>query len=111
MKTIVITGASSGIGKATTKYFASKEWQVIATMRNVEKEKELNLLENVDLITLDVTDSKSIDLAYQSIQDKYHKIDVLLNNAGYCLFGPLELSSEKQIIDTYNILTCWFNSL
>lgn len=104
MKTIVITGASSGIGKATTKYFASKGWQVIATMRNVEKEKELNLLENVDLITLDVTDSKSIDLAYQSIQDKYHKIDVLLNNTGYCLFGPLELSSEKQIIDTYNTL-------
>ncbi len=39
MKTIVITGASSGIGKATAKYFASKGWQVIATMRNVEKEK------------------------------------------------------------------------
>lgn len=41
MKTIVITGASSGIGKATTKYFASKEWQVIATMRMSKKKRNL----------------------------------------------------------------------
>ena len=46
-KTILITGASSGIGKETAKLFQSKGWNVIATMRNPEKETELNQLKNV----------------------------------------------------------------
>jgi NAD(P)-dependent dehydrogenase (short-subunit alcohol dehydrogenase family) len=46
-KTILITGASSGIGKETAKLFQSKGWNVIATMRNPEKETELKQLENV----------------------------------------------------------------
>ncbi len=104
MKTIVITGASSGIGKATAKYFAGKGWQVAATMRNPAKETELNTLANVKLFALDVTDSASIDQAYDAIKAEYGVIDVLFNNAGYCLFGPLELSTEKQIRDTMDVL-------
>ena len=46
-KTILITGASSGIGKATAIYFQQQGWNVIATMRSPEKETELNELENV----------------------------------------------------------------
>ncbi|WP_317040711.1 SDR family NAD(P)-dependent oxidoreductase [Chryseobacterium artocarpi] len=46
MKTIFITGASSGLGKATAKLFHSKGWNVIATMRTPEKETELSSLEN-----------------------------------------------------------------
>lgn len=67
MKTIVITGASSGIGKATAKYFVAKGWQVAATMRTPEKEFELTTFSNVKLFKLDVTDSKSIDNAYQAM--------------------------------------------
>ena len=104
MKTIVITGASSGIGKATAIYFAQKGWNVAATMRKPEKETELNQLDNVKLFALDVTDSASIDKAYEEIKNEYKTIDVLFNNAGYCLFGPLELSTEKQIRDTMEVL-------
>ena len=60
MKSIVITGSSSGIGKATAKYFASQGWKVAATMRKPEHETELNQLDNISLYTLDVTDDASV---------------------------------------------------
>ena len=59
-KTIFITGASTGMGKATAKLFQSKGWNVIATMRNPEKETELNQLDNVTLLRLDVTNLEQI---------------------------------------------------
>ncbi len=52
MKTIFITGASTGLGKATAKLFASKGWKVIATMRKPENEKELNLIDNIKLLAI-----------------------------------------------------------
>ncbi|MFM9423265.1 MAG: hypothetical protein RIR06_1726, partial [Bacteroidota bacterium] len=55
-KTILITGSSSGIGKDTAKYFQSKGWNVIATMRNPENDKELSSLANVQVVKLDVLD-------------------------------------------------------
>ncbi len=51
-KTIFITGASSGLGKAAAKLFHSRGWKVIATMRNPEKESELDGLENLTLLML-----------------------------------------------------------
>lgn len=104
MKTIVITGASSGIGKATAKYFANQGWQVAVTMRNPAQETELTALKNVKLFQLDVTDSQSIAKAYEAIRMEYRTVDVLLNNAGYALFGPLELSTEDQIRRAYDTL-------
>ncbi|OYX23475.1 MAG: short-chain dehydrogenase/reductase, partial [Algoriphagus sp. 32-45-6] len=62
-KTILITGASSGIGRETAKYFQSKGWNVIATMRNPETESELNQLEGVMVAKLDVLDLDSIQKA------------------------------------------------
>ena len=59
-KTIFITGASSGLGRATVKLFASKGWNVIATMRNPEKETELSQLSGLKLLPLDVTDPDQI---------------------------------------------------
>lgn len=97
MQTIVITGSSSGIGKATAKYFASQGWQVAATMRNPENETELNQIENVSLYTLDVTDEASITTATTQILHDFDKVDVVLNNAGYGLAGPFEAASLEQI--------------
>jgi NAD(P)-dependent dehydrogenase (short-subunit alcohol dehydrogenase family) len=96
MKTIFITGASAGLGKATAKLFQSKGWKVIATMRNPEKETELNQLGNITLLPLDVTDIMQIKATVQRAIDM-DTIDVVFNNAGYGLIGPLESYTEKQV--------------
>lgn len=101
-KTILITGASSGIGKETAKLFQGKGWNVIATMRNPEQEVELSNLENVLITRLDVLDLESI---YESIKlgiTKFGKIDALLNNAGYGAYGPLEAFPRENIIRQFN---------
>lgn len=95
-KTIFITGASTGLGKSTAKLFHSKGWQVIATMRNPEKETELNQLENIVLLPLDVTNPDQIIETIKNVTDKY-SVDVVLNNAGYGLIGALESLSDEQI--------------
>ncbi len=89
-QTIFITGASSGMGKHTAKLFQSKGWNVVATMRSPEKETELTELENVLVLRLDVTDHDSINAARDAAVAAFGKVDVLLNNAGYGAFGPLE---------------------
>lgn len=97
MKTIVITGSSSGIGKATAKHFAAQGWQVAATMRKPENETELNQIDNISLYQLDVTDQASIDSAAAQILSDYETVDVVLNNAGYGLMGPFEATSAEKI--------------
>ena len=101
-KTILITGASSGIGKTTAKYFNEKGWNVIATMRRPEKEDELTKLENTLVTRLDVTDLESIDNAVKEGIERFGKIDVLLNNAGYGAFGPLEAFPREKMIRQLN---------
>ena len=96
-KTILITGASSGIGKATAILFGKNGWNVIATMRKPEDEKELNTLENVLVTRLDVTDTDSITKAVTLGIQQFGQIDVLLNNAGYGAYGPLEATSLDKI--------------
>lgn len=95
-KTIFITGASTGLGKAAALLFQSKGWQVIATMRHPEKETMLDKLDNVLVLPLDVTDLKQINGTVKSVTEKY-SVDVVLNNAGYGLVGPLEAFSDEQI--------------
>lgn len=99
-KTIFITGASSGLGKATAKLFQSKGWNVIATMRNPQNETELSSLEHVTLLPLDVTDPQQIRSAIADTL-KRTKVDVVMNNAGYGLVGPLEAFSDEQINDQF----------
>lgn len=95
-KTIFITGASSGLGKATAKLFQSKGWYVIATMRCPENEKELTNLKNVTVLKLDVSDKAQIeDTVKKAVQE--YSIDIVLNNAGYGLIGALEALDDEQI--------------
>lgn len=95
--TILITGASSGIGKATAKLFHENGWNVIATMRTPDEEKDLNNQENILVTRLDVTDTISITEAVNLGIAKFGKIDVLLNNAGYGAYGPLEATATDKI--------------
>jgi NAD(P)-dependent dehydrogenase (short-subunit alcohol dehydrogenase family) len=102
-KTILITGSSSGIGKATVKYFAEQGWSVVATMRTPEKEKELTKLGNVFVTRLDVQDHDSIKYAIKDGINKFGKIDALLNNAGYGAYGPLETFSDERIRRQFDV--------
>jgi len=102
-KTIFITGASSGIGKATSLLFASKGWNVIATMRSPEKEKELSLLNGILLLEADVTDITSITQAMNQGINKFGQIDVLLNNAGYGQQGIFEAVSREKIRQQFEV--------
>lgn len=101
-QTILITGASSGIGKETAKYFHSKGWKVVATMRSPEKETELTNLENVLVTKLDVLDLNSINESIRMGIHQFGSIDVLLNNAGYGAYGPLESFPREKILRQFN---------
>jgi NAD(P)-dependent dehydrogenase (short-subunit alcohol dehydrogenase family) len=96
-KTVLVTGASSGIGMETALYFHEKGWHVIATMRHPEKRHTpLHDKGLKDMIHLDVMDQRSIRLAIKYALDKYGGIDVLVNNAGYAVYGPFENTSYAQ---------------
>ncbi|MEQ9814577.1 MAG: SDR family oxidoreductase [Azospirillaceae bacterium] len=97
MKTILITGASSGIGKATALRFQSEAWNVIASMRNPSAGADLGALDNVHVTRLDVTDAGSIAAAVADGLSRFGRIDALLNNAGYGAYGPLEAFSAERI--------------
>ena len=97
MKTILITGASSGIGKATTVRFQAEGWNVIATMRDPAAGADLAALDNVLVARLDVTDAGSIAAAVAQGIARFGRIDVLVNNAGYGAYGPLEAFSTDRI--------------
>lgn len=100
-KTIFITGASTGMGKATAKFFQQKGWNVIATMRNPDKETELNKLKNVTLLALDVTNLQQIESVVAKATTS-HSVDVVFNNAGYGLMGSLEALSDEDILKEIN---------
>ncbi|SIO41553.1 SDR family NAD(P)-dependent oxidoreductase [Chitinophaga niabensis] len=97
MKTVFITGTSSGIGKATAKLFQSRGWNVIATMRKPENETDLSQLENVTFLPLDVTNMEQIKSTVAKATSLFN-IDVVINNAGYGLMGALEAFSDENIV-------------
>ena len=102
-KTILITGTSSGIGKAAAKLFQAKGWNVIATMRSPEKETELNTLDNVLVMRLDVQDINSIHDTINAGIERFGQIDVVCNNAGYGLMGTFESIARESIRRQYSV--------
>lgn len=103
-QTILITGCSSGIGRLTAQYFQERGWNVIATVRsNPEDDTELNALENVLVAALDVTKKDTIEAAIAAGIERFGKIDVLLNNAGYGSYGLLEATPEHKMRMQYDV--------
>ena len=96
-KVILITGASSGIGKETAKLFQAKNWKVAATMRAPENAEDLQRIADLECLRLDVTEPESIKAAIGRTIELFGQIDVVLNNAGYGLSGPFEAASPEQI--------------
>ena len=102
-QTILITGASTGIGKSTARFFHDKGWNVIATMRNPANEEDLTSLDNVLVTRLDVQDTDSIASAVERGIASFGKIDVLLNNAGYGAYGLLEATPIEKIRRQFDV--------
>lgn len=96
-KTVLITGASSGIGRETALRFQREGWNVAATMRSPEKETGLNRLPGVICPALDVTRPETIGSAIEATLARFGRIDAVVNNAGYGLIGAFETFDEAQI--------------
>ncbi|HWQ34089.1 MAG TPA: SDR family oxidoreductase [Blastocatellia bacterium] len=96
-RTILITGSSSGIGRATAEHFQQKGWNVVATMRTPEKAADWARQHSLTLARLDVTDIASIRQAISETLAQFGSIDAIVNNAGYGLVGPFEASTPEQV--------------
>lgn len=101
-RTVLITGCSSGIGLLTARLFAARGWQVAATARRVETLSDL-FSERVLTLPLDVTDEASIAAAVAATVARFGAIDVLVNNAGYGVFGPLEGISAGALEQQFRV--------
>ncbi|MDR1652621.1 MAG: SDR family NAD(P)-dependent oxidoreductase [Prevotellaceae bacterium] len=88
-RTVFITGASSGMGKAAAEKFANEGFTVYAAARRVEKMRDLQNL-GINVLTMDVTDEQSMVDGITQILEKEGKIDILVNNAGYGEYGAIE---------------------
>ena len=96
-KVVLITGGSSGIGKAIGEYLFDKGYTVYGTSRNPDK-----IIDSVfPLITLDVRDVDSIKKAVRTILEKSDRIDVVINNAGVGITGPIEETPTFEIRNNF----------
>jgi NAD(P)-dependent dehydrogenase (short-subunit alcohol dehydrogenase family) len=95
--TVLITGTSSGLGKATAKLFQERGWNVVATMRAPDRDTELGQLDRTLVTRLDLEDPASIGAAVEAGTAEFGRIDALVNNAGYGAYGPLEVTSMEKI--------------
>ncbi|WP_281194082.1 SDR family oxidoreductase [Halorubrum sp. F4] len=101
-KTVLITGCSSGIGRATAHAFNDEGWTVYATARNPADVETLGEA-GCELATLDVTDEDDVDRVVDRILDEEGAIDALINNAGYGQFGPIEDVTTDTVHEQFDV--------
>ncbi len=97
-KVVLITGGSSGIGKAIGIYLTSKNYKVYGTTRNLDKYPDFD---HFNLLALDVQNSISIREAVSNLIAIEGKIDVVINNAGVGITGPIEETPEEEIAKAF----------
>jgi NADP-dependent 3-hydroxy acid dehydrogenase YdfG len=88
MKTVLITGCSSGIGRALCEKYLTKGFHVYASARNLQSLNDLSDHPELTKLTLDVTSPSSIKNAIASINQDHNNLNILINNAGYAAMGP-----------------------
>lgn len=99
-KVILITGASSGMGRATAELFASIGYTVYAATRDI---KAFDKNSPINAIEMDLTSQQSIDRAIEEIVKRHKRIDILVNNAGYGLVSTVEDVTEEEMYEQYNV--------
>ncbi len=92
-KVVVITGVSSGIGRATAIKFSQRGCRVFGTVRNLEKAQAIS---GVELVEMDIRDEASVQQAVETVIAQARRIDVLVNNAGMTLLGATEETSAAE---------------
>ncbi len=102
-RTVLITGASSGIGEASARLFASEGWNVVATMRDPDKAVKLRTLRGVLVTCLNVLDRDSIDRAIGASVAAFGRIDALVNNAGYGQYGLFEAIPREKVREQFDV--------
>lgn len=105
MKTVFITGCSSGYGKATAEHFLKQGWNVIAAMRKPDPAVLGGANDRLRVVRLDVTDEASIAQAVTQGIAAFGKIDVLVNNAGIGLFSAFEVTPKETIREVFETNT------
>lgn len=96
---VLITGTSSGIGRAIAGAFAAKGFEVFGTSRNPQRNEPIA---GVELLPLDVSDQASVASAVSTVINRAGRIDVLVNNAGVGIFGAAEESSIAQAQELFD---------
>lgn len=101
-RTVLITGCSSGIGRAAANAFLDEEWTVYATARNPADIQTLGEA-GADINSLDVTDQDDVDRVVDRIVEEDGRIDCLVNNAGYGQHGPLEDITPELVDSQFDV--------
>lgn len=105
METVLITGASSGIGREFSKLFAEKGYRLVITARREKNLAELKKMypeNNVEVIPCDLGSEAGAEYLYNEVKKRSIKVDILINNAGFGLFGEFyetDIEKEKKMID------------
>ena len=96
---VVVTGVSSGIGRATAEKFARRGCRVFGTVRSIAKAAPVS---GVELVEMDVRDDASVKAGIQSVIERAGRIDVLVNNAGTSLIGAVEETSTAEALSLFD---------
>jgi len=101
-KVVLITGASSGMGKSTAEFLSNNNFIVYAGTRDIEKLADIKN-ENLIPILLDITEQKNVNDAINTINIKQKRIDILINNAGYAVVSTVENINEQEMLNQFNV--------
>src|SRR6266404_1853249 len=102
-QTVLITGTSSGLGKACAKYFAAHGWNVIASMRQPNADNELKPIPEVLVTASDVTEPATISKSIEAGVTRFGRVDAVINNAGFGLFGVFEATPVEKVREQFEV--------